>query len=203
MKKIITFLLFASGISSVATAQVREDKINVLDAERLGLRIEMNYDSKIVSSALADKLKEAGIKTKSSKGFVTASGVKLVDISPELMDYYFKVESIDKKRSVLYLAISKGYSNFIDPAVNQYAWDNAKTFLEGMVAYAARYQLQADAKTMEKTVSTAQKNYDKSVKDYKKQEDALAKSRKSMEDAQGELTNKKADLETLRQKIKR
>lgn len=203
MKKIITLLLFASGISSMASAQVREDKINVLDAERLGLRIEMNYDVKIVSSALSDKLKDAGIKTKSSKGFVTASGVKLIDISPELMDYYFKVESVDKKRSILYLVISKGYSNFIDPVANPSVWDNAKMFMENMVSYAARYQLQADAKTMEKTVSSAQKNYDKSVKDYKKQEDALAKSRKSMEDAQGELTNKKGELETLQQKIKR
>lgn len=203
MRKIGIMAALAAGLWVTATAQVREDKITILGGERLCLRMDMDYDAKLLSTALNDKLKQAGIKTKSSKDFTEATGAKLLEISPDLMDYYFRVSSIDKKRSVLYLGISKGYTNFVDPTTNPQVWENGKQFLLNMVGFAAKYQMQADAKEMEKTVKTAQKGYDKSVKDFKKQEESLSRSRKAMEDAQSELNNKKTELDALQQKIKR
>ena len=203
MRKIGIMAALVAGLWATATAQVREDKISLLDGERLCLRMDMDYDAKLLSTALADKLKQAGVKAKTSKDLTVATGAKLIEISPDLMDYYFKVGAIDKKRSVLYLGISKGYTNFIDSSVNPQAWENGKHFLLNMVSFASRYQMQADAKEMEKTVKTAQKGYDKSVKDFKKQEEALDQSRKNMEAAQTELNNKKAELEALQLKIKR
>lgn len=195
--------VLAAGLWASATAQVREDKITIAGAEHVCLRMDMNYDAKLLSTALGDKLKQAGIKSKSSKGLVTATGVQIIEISPDLMDYYFRVGAVDKKHSVLYLSISKGYSNFIDPAANPQVWENGKLFLNNMVVFASKYQMQADAKEMEKAVSGAQKNYDKTAKSFKKQEEALNESRKEMEAAQTELNNKKAELETLQLKIKR
>lgn len=195
--------VLAAGLWASATAQVREDKANILGTEHLCLRIDMNYDAKLLSTALNDKLKEAGIKTKSSKGLISATGVQMVEISPELMDYYFRVGAIDKKHAVLYLSISKGYANFIDPAANPQVWENGKQFLNNMVVFASRYQMQADAKEAEKAVSAAQKNYEKTAKSFKKQEEALDQSRKEMEAAQTEWNNKKVELESLQFKIKR
>lgn len=203
MKKYGMALAMMVGFGMSVSAQVREDKNTILGTEHTALRIDMNYDAKLLSTALNDKLKEAGVKYKSSKGLITATGVQIIEISPDVQDYYFKVGAVDKKHSVLYLSISKGYTNFIDPAANPTVWENAKQFLNHMVIFAARYQMQTDAKTMEKTVSSAQKDYDKTVKDFKKQEEALNKSRQEMEAAQNELNTKKAELETLQQKIKR
>lgn len=203
MKKYGFLLAVMTGLWVSSNAQVHEDKLNVLGSDNPALRIDINSTSKVVSTALADKLKQAGVKTGSSKGLITATGVKMVEVSPELMDYYFKVTALDKTRSYVQMSISKGYTNFVSPQANPQVWDNAQLFLENLVPHVARYQLQEDAKTMEKTVSAAQKNYDKSVKDYKKQEEALTNSRKAMEAAESELNGKKSELDALQQKIKR
>jgi len=203
MKKIGITMFMALGVYTWAGAQVREDRLNILGAEQSALRIEVDHDTKMLTAALNDKLKQAGVKTSSSKGFIVASGAKLVEISPDLMDYYFQVQALDKKRSVVFLSISKGYSNFIKPETNTILWDNAKQFLNNLVVHTKHFQMKEDAKTMEKDVSAAQKNYDKSVKDYKKQEEALAKSRKAMEDAQNALGTKKSELEAIQAKIQR
>lgn len=195
--------VLAASLWASATAQVREDKTTILGIEHLSLRVDVNHDAKLLSTALDDKLKEAGIKTKSSKGMVTATGVQLIEISPDLMDYYFRVGAVDKTHAVLYLSISKGYANFIDPAANPQVWESAKQFLNTMVAFAARYQKQSDAKEVEKAVGAAQKNYEKTAKSFKKQEEALDRSRKEMEAAQTEWNNKKVELESLRLEIKR
>lgn len=203
MKRIGMTLIMALGVCTWAGAQVREDKLIILGAEQSALRIEVDHDTKMLTAALTDKLKQAGVKTGSSKGFIIASGAKLVEISPDLLDYYFHVQPLDKKRSVVFLSISKGYSNFIKPETNTILWDNAKQFLDNLVVHTKHFQMKEDAKTMEKELSAAQKTYDKSVKDYKKQEEALAKSRKAMEDAQSALGTKKADLEAIQSKIQK
>lgn len=178
-------------------AQVRDDKMLIQSAEQPALRLETDHDAKMVTTALMKRLKDSNIKTSSSKGIITATGVKMIEITPDLMDYYFKVEPIDKKRSVLLLSISKGYTNFVDQSVNGQIWDNAKAYLLSYNETFRKHRHMLDAEAMKKEVSSLEKAYDKTVKDFKKQEDALAKARKTMEDAQKSLSEKKAVLESL------
>lgn len=203
MKNWVMMAVLVAVITMSVSAQVREDKVTINGTEHVALRIDMNYDAKLLSTALSDKLKEAGVKAKTFKGLTTATGVQIIEISPDLMDYYFRVGAVDKKHAVLYLSISKGYTNFINPAAVPQVWENGKQFLNNMVVFAARYQMRADAKEKEKAVSAAQKSYDKTVKSFKKQEEALNKSRQEMEAAQTDWNNKKAELEALQLKIKR
>lgn len=202
MKNWVLMAVCTAGIWISGSAQVREDRITINGTEHVALRMDMNHDAKLLSDALESKLKESGVKTKSSKGMVTAIGAKLMEISSEQMDYYFRVGPVDKGRSVLYLSISKGYTNFVDPALVPQVWENGKRFMENMVQTAARCQLAADAKEMEKTVRKAEKDYNKAAKQFRKQEDALNKYRQEMEAAQMEWNSKKSELDALQLKIK-
>jgi len=202
MKKMLLALFVACGISQFAAAQVLEDKVVILEAQRSALRLELNHNTKDVQGALNDRLSKQGLKAKTSKGFTTLTGAKLLEISPDLLDYYFKVEKLDKNRSALYLSISKGYSNFIDPANNAPIWDNAINFVGKMTYHTSNYLLANNAKNMEKELEKAQKDYDKSVKSLKKQEEALEKSRKDMEQTQKDIENKRNELEKTKRSLK-
>ena len=202
MKKMLLILFVVGSVSQLANAQVLEDKIIIMEAQRPALRLELNHNTKDVQEALNDRLSKQGIKAKTSKGFTTLTGAKLLEVSPDLLDYYFKVEKLDKNRSVLYLSISKGYSNFVDPTNNAPIWDNAINFVGKMTFYTSNYLLANNAKAMEKELEKAQKDYEKSVKSLKKQEEALEKSRKDMEQAQKDIENKRSELEKTKRSLK-
>ena len=197
MKK--QFLLLALIITSafVAKAQAREDRMDIADAPRAVLSVELNYSSKTVSDALSQKLKDAGLKTKSSKGLTVAEGAKFLEVSPENLDYYFKVDSKDKTRSTLYIGFSKGYTNFITPESDAKTWEGGKSFLASFVKYVDQYQLGLDIVAQEKVAKDAEKALDKSVKDgedlAKKQED----NKKDQEAKRAELEKQKNLLNTL------
>lgn len=197
MKK--QFLLLALIITSafVAKAQAREDRMDIADAPRAVLSVELNYSSKTVSDALSQKLKDAGLKTKSSKGLTVAEGAKFLEVSPENLDYYFKVDSKDKTRSTLYIGFSKGYTNFITPESDAKTWEGGKSFLASFVKYVDQYQLGLDIVAQEKVAKDAEKALDKSVKDgedlAKKQEE----NKKDQEAKRAELEKQKNLLNTL------
>lgn len=188
MKKgvFLSVVLFVACL--VARGQAREDRVEILDASRLVLSIELAYPSKTIEAALDQRLKDDKIKTKSSKGFTLAEGAKLLAITPDLMDYYFKVESKDKEKAVLYVGISKGNTNFITGDTDGKIWDGGKAFLNQFVTYVYQYKLGLDISAQEKVVKDAEKALEKAVKEG---EDLT----KKLEDNKKDQENKKADLE--------
>lgn len=187
-KQILLSLLFIATTVIVGRSQAREDRIEILDVQRLVLSIELNYPSKTVSDALSEKLKDNKLKTKSSKGFTIAEAAKFLDVSPDILDYYFKVESKDKEKSVLYLGISKGNANFINDESDPKIWANGKAFLNQFTTYTFQYKLGLDIAAQDKLVKDADKAYEKSVKEG---EDLAKKTEENKKDQE----NKKADAE--------
>lgn len=202
MKKQL-FLFIFSGFCLTSFSQVREDRMLIDKTERSALRLETDYNTKILSSALSDKLKSIPVKSGSSKGLVTAMGVKIVEISPELMDFYFKVEPVGKTRSAILLSISKGYTNFLTADGNPEAWENAKSFLINFLPFAENLKLKEEAAEKAKELKKLENSYNKSVSAYKKQEEALSKARKEMESAQKIMNDLKAEIDGIERRIKR
>jgi len=193
------FLLIAFLVTStlLVKSQAREDRTSILDAERAVLSIELNYTSKLVSDALDQKLKESGVKTKSSKGYTVAEGAKFLEVSPENLDYYFKVESKDKTKSVVYLGFSKGYSNFITPESDPKTWETAKTFLNGLIKYHEQYQLALDIVAQDKMVKDSEKALEKSIKDGDDLTKKLEENKKDQEAKKADVEKQKALLGDL------
>lgn len=200
MKKHIFFLaLLVAGMVSVH-AQAREDRMDIADASRAVLSIEANYPSKTVSDALTQKLKEAGLKTKSSKGLTIAEGAKFLEVSPENHDYYFKVESKDKAKTVIYLGFSKGYTNFVTPESDPKTWEGGKAFLAKFLTYLDQYQLGLDIATQDKLVKDSEKALDKSVKEGEDLTKKLEDNKKDQEAKKAELEKQKGILGSLQSK---
>ena len=197
MKKKILFLAVCISSAVFASAQAREDKADIMDASRSVLSIELKFTSKTVSDALTQKLKEASLKTKSSKGYTIAEGAKFLDISPENLDYYFKVESKDKTASILYLGFSKGYTNFVTPESDAKVWTSGKEFLNNFITYMEKYQLELDIAAQDKIVKDAEKAYEKAIKEGEDLAKKVAENAKDQETKKAELQKHKETLEQL------
>lgn len=201
MKKQILLCLFLLATSAfVVSSQAREDRIEILEVQRLVLSIELNYPSKTVSDALDEKLKENKIKTKSSKGFTIAEASKFLDVSADVLDYYFKVESKDKEKCVLYLGISKGNTNFINDESDPKIWANAKEFLNKFTTYTYQYKLGLDITAQDKVVKDAEKAYEKSVKEGEELAKKTEENKKDQETKKADVENQKKLLEELNAK---
>lgn len=203
MKK--QFILFALAIVAAFTAraQAREDRLEISEASRAVLSLEVNYSSKTVSDALDQKLKDAGVKTKSSKGLTIAEGARFLEISPENLDYYFKVESAkDKSKSIVYVGFSKGYTNFITPESDSKTWETAKTFLSNLVNYIDQFQLGLDIAAQDKVVKEAEKMVEKSIKEGEDLAKKLEENKKDQEAKKADLEKQRGALATLQGKKK-
>lgn len=204
MKKTIFTLLFpALSVSFLFAQAPREDRMDIADAPRAVLSIELNYTSKTVDDALSQKFKEEKIKTKTSKGITLSEGTKITAITPDIMDYFFKVESKDKTKAVLFLGISKGNNNFVTPESDAKVWEGGKTFLTEFVGYLDQYQLSLDIAAQEKVIKDAEKALEKSVKEGEDLSKKLEENKKDQETKKADLQKQNELLNQLKARQKR
>ncbi len=202
MKRLLIMCIALGGITQLK-AQVHEDRLIIDKSQRPALRLETGFPVKVLAEGVADKLKADRIKTRTSKGLIIASGVKIVEVGPEMMDFYFKTEAIGKTRSVLFLSVSKGYTNFISPQTNPDIWENAVLYLPSFLPYAEMVNMKQELKAKEKEIKSLQKAYDKSQKALQKQEEALSAARKETEAAQKRLKDAQNEADVLKKKTSR
>lgn len=202
MRKSILLIALFITTTIIAQSQAREDRIELIDAQRLVLSIELSYPSKTVSDALDQKLKDERIKTKSSKGFIISEGAKFLDVTPDMMDYYFKVETKekDKEKSILYFGISKGNTNFITGETDPKIWESGKTFLNRFVTYVYQYKLGLDISAQEKVIKDAEKALEKSVKEGEDLAKKAEENKKDQESKKADVEKQKALLNDLNNK---
>jgi|GEM_PF-5267073 len=187
--------------SAYAQPQVRETRLNVMEADRMAHSIEFNYEHKVVQDAWDKKMEELKLKGKNQKGVTSYEGVKFPDIHFETIDLFCKVEKLDKSRSSLTVTVSKGYGNFMteaDAAMVQ----NTRTFLNNFVTYVDQHKLKLDIKAQEDVITASQKDYDKLVDEGKKLTEQLEKNKIDQENKIKELESGKKLLEDLRGKVK-
>ncbi len=197
----IVLLAIVIATLNAFSQNVREVRMNILDAERFALNIEIGQESKIVEDAWNQKSSELKIKSKTSKGLLVYEGIKILDIHFEAIDLYVKIDKIDKVKSNFTIAISKGAGNFIGEDERKIV-DNAKGFLTHFSAYCDQYKLKLDIKELEDQIKKAQKEQEKLVEEGKKLEQQLEKNKVDQETKTKEIQTLQSGLEQLRSKLK-
>lgn len=203
MKKIIFTLLILSGTCFISNAQsVRESRLNVLDSDRLAWSIEFNFEQKILQDAWNKKCDELNhIKSKPTKGLDLYGAVLVADIHFEPIDLYVKIDKVDKAKSTITIAVSKGTTNFI-------VHDDAKIvtninhFLDKFIVYAEQYKLKLDIKNQEDLIKDALKAQEKLVEEGKKLQEQIDKNKLDQENKVKELEALNKGLEEMKLRIK-
>jgi hypothetical protein len=171
---------FAQSSSDVlATAQTTESTIKIDKTDRPAIAAEYNIPADALKDELKEVFKSKGIKLEKSKGLLVAKAVSIQEMD-NTCDLYFDVDSksrSEKSKSVIKMAMSSGYDNFISPASTS-VYLLAKKYIASSLTpaiYAEKKQVDISAQT--ESISKAQKIYT----DLLKENEKLEKQQKSLE----------------------
>jgi len=215
MKQSIIFLLTIIMCSSVYS-QAYEGSIEYDKKKQRAFVIDYSYSQEAVENAIIHKMEMLGYKGKEEKGlfnkdkgFHVYKNVFISDISPNSMDYMYKVEQKSRKEkdeAVLYLIIYSGGANAM-PTFNGYDIGKAKDFLNNLApdVAAANLELQIDEQAdvvakAEKKFKSLQSDKEDMEDKIKKLQDDIKKNLKEQEDTQRDIEIQKQALENLKLK---
>jgi len=214
------FLVFgiAIMITSFSFAQAYEGTIEYDKKVQQALVIEYDFPKEALENAFMQKMENLGNKGKvekglfnKDKGFHVYKNVFISDISPNSMDYMYKVEQKSRKEkdeAVLYLIIYNSGNNAMEK-FTVYDIDQAKSFLNKLAPDVEAADLELQIEAQEEVVAKAEKKFrglqsDKEDMEnkIKKLENDIQKNIKDQEDTQKDIENQQQALENLRLKRK-
>ncbi|MFM2386322.1 MAG: hypothetical protein RL660_1079 [Bacteroidota bacterium] len=190
-------------VSTTSTAQQATDgTVEVLKAAQPCAVINFdNMDADLLESTLKQYLEDNKISTgDKSKGVRVLKGVVWPELSPEKRDYYIKIDG-KKGKSTMYLASSKGYTNFITKDADKEDFQRMIDFLTNFNKLATKYQLGLDVKAAQEEEKKAEKTYNGSVKDGEDLAQELENIKKKIEENKAEQAKKQAALEEAKKKL--
>lgn len=201
MKKALLFLSIL--VSSLSFAQVSSTSAEIDKVQRPALSSIYNYDSKMVGDAVSAHLKDLGIKSgKNLKGWTLYEGALIEKISSNRLDYYIKVEQNGKSKdaSVVYLAISKGYGNFVDANSDAELIAKATNWFSDLAVVVELHKIALDIVATEKAYENAIKEHEKSVKAGEDLAKQVEENKKDQETKKAEAEKIKASIDALKSK---
>ena len=116
MKQLLLLPVLLLGVLSLAAQVPGELEMNKKKVPSIVTQVPVAPS--ITEEAIRDKLSQKGYIGKESKGVILYKGVRIPEISNELVDLYLKVERKsrkDKDESLVYVTVSKGYENYVTP----------------------------------------------------------------------------------------
>ena len=201
IKKIIIAIAILL-IQATMFGQAREASVKIDKEKRPAVMININRSQEITENALKERLERAGLKDRIRKGDGIYKGVVFSEISPEKLDFYTKVEKASKNRSIVYMAVSRGYDNFIEGTSDSLITERIKNFLNSFVQDADNEFSDVQISSQVKDLKKERKSYERLLKDQKKLERQKNKIEKQLEAIQNKtdvarnsLDTQKSDLE--------
>lgn len=194
----LTFLLgnTVTNAQSVQETTVKFDK-NTVNA----VVAEYKRPESVMEDALKVQLDKEDLgKSGKKKGYILYSNTTWKRIGMYSLDVYFKVEG-NKSRSTITVLVSKGYNNFVNPAVSPEIISKVKEFLMGLESTATDVQFALDVEAQKELVADAEKQYNRALSDSMD----LLKERKKLENEivqqSAEVQAKRSLLDQHRQKL--
>jgi hypothetical protein len=207
MRKYIYTLITILAFHVSASSQAHYVFIDFKDLQKPGVQTEFAYPEKTVNTAIDDRLKKMGYKSKDVKGYAMYQGVTLPEIGTQTYDLYFRVDKKSKKdkdNSVVSMLVSSGNENFITDATDSNTMSNAKKFLDNLMPSVAAYDLSQQIKAQQDELKKAEKKYkslqsdaDDLQKRKKKVEQQIVDNEKDQKDQSSEVEKQRQVLSAL------
>lgn len=175
--------------------------------------VEVPQSASVTEAAIKQKFTQLGFTGKESKGVTVYKGVRIPQISTDLIDVYLKVDrkgKKDREECTVYFAIARGDGTFVKPGVSDAILvASVSNYTSNFSPWAEAEALERDIKESEDVLKSAEKKgtdlQDESeslLKRKKKLEDDIEENRKNIEKQKIEVENKRRALDLLRAKRK-
>lgn len=193
MKKffVIIGLLFAISMTSAQVIRDTVAKVGVVSTQAYTVSVEKNVD--LVEGAVRKMLKDAGLKIKSTEGYVASLEQVFSELSSEVVNLYFKVEEKGRRNNKISVITAFAiHANLnTDPvALNE----NVKELLIDFVNYIDKYKAYTIMVEKQEQLKKAEKVWSQAVSSKTSIEKSISSDKQKIE-------NKQKEIDTLRQKI--
>jgi hypothetical protein len=199
MKKIvITALLFVSMYA------VQAQNFGELEWQKKkipAVLIEVPQTESATEAAILQKWKQLGYTGKQTKGVYELKGIKLMDISPDVIDVYLKVERKsrrEKDASVVYFIVSRGYENYVKVTDNAEFVKRIKDYTLNFAPWASAEALEREIAAQEEKLKSAEKNVSDLISEADSLQKKLAKLQQDIEDNKSNIEKKRQEVESER-----
>ena len=182
-KRILFTVVIFMGILS-ASAQSTEGSVTIDKTNRNALILNLNQPEAVTRAALTKRMDRAGLNGKASSGYTKYSGVTFSEISRDKVDIYTMVKKAPNDGSIIYMAVSRGYDNFISSTNDSATSANTRVFLNSMVA-------EADNQFTTNTITANTAEINKDEKKYK----TLVNEQSSLQKRRAEIDNRLIEIE--------
>lgn len=160
-----------------------------------------SISDKGLGTVVAQRLNKENLgKAKSaSDKFKMFKGVTWTAISPDAMDYYYRVSG-NKNKATLEILVSKGYDNFVSAQSDPQIVQKVYQFMNSLNEDIARYHLEANIQDKTKEVAKAQKELKKKAGTVERAERELKKAQQEFDKQQQLIDKMKEEIEALKGK---
>lgn len=190
---------------NIYTGNIEYNKI-----QQQGTMAEYNYPESMVNNVLMDEIEKVAGKSKSIKGYQLFKGVHVNAISPDIIDLYVKTERKSKKekeKTIVYVLVSKGYDNFMQPGTDAAIFDNVKAFLQSITAKITATNVFKQIEEQEKVVKKEEKKLEAYQDDIRDMENKVKRlnndidgRKRDIEQQRLEISKQQAALQLLKDK---
>lgn len=173
----------------VKAQYVQNTNVQIGSLNAPAFKVDIAQDAKQVQRAMDKRLKEAGLKTKKSEGFIAALEQLFSEISVDPINLYTKVEKDGKNAVVTVCVIPTNLSGD-----NSSLQNNTRNFLDGFVKYAKKIEAQENMEEEMDNLKKAKKKQESAASD-------VAKIEKAIKECKEDIADKQKDIEKYRNKI--
>ena len=203
MKKtsLILSLLFVIIGFATSAQNATESTINIMKVSHPCVMATYNFSQDLLDETIKGRMESAKVPSPGkSKGFRVYRGVNLPEFGTEKMDIYMKTDG-KKESSICYVAVSRGYDNFMTAKSDSATISAVENWLNTMVAYASANQWRHDIEDQESVTKKCDKAYNSSVVDGKYYQKDLEKLQRKIEDNKAEQAKLLRELESAKAKL--
>ena len=202
MKQLLLLPVLLLGVLSLVAQVPGELEMNKKKVPSIVTQVPVAPS--ITEEAIRDKLSQKGYIGKESKGVILYKGVRIPEISNELVDLYLKVERKsrkDKDESLVYVTVSKGYENYVTPVNDSATVNRVISFSANFLPWAEALALEKDIKDQEDRLKSAEKKYNDLLSDGDGLQKKLTKLQQDIEENKSSVQKQKSEVETQRKAL--
>lgn len=191
MKKLFLLPAMLMAFATLTAQSVETKRIQVGPLTAQGYCVTIQKKADLVQDAMDRRLKEAGLKTKKSEGFVAVLEQLFVEIASSPINLYTKVEKESKNAATVTVCVIPTDLT----ADRESLQANVRRFLEGFVQYVDKYEAQQNLENEQGNLKKAQKAHASALATVGKSENKIEKNNEK-------IAEKRKDIEKYAQKIK-
>ncbi len=191
MKKLLLLPAMLMAFTMVMAQNIEAKSVQVGTVTAPGFSVTIQKKTDLVQDAMNKRLKDAGLKTKKSEGFIAALDQLFAEIATDPINLYTKVEKDSKNSATVTVCVIPTDLT----ADRETMQANVRRFVEGFVQYVNKYEAQNNMEAEQGNLKKAQKSQSKAVA-------AVEKLDKNIQKNKEKIADKKKDIENYKKKIK-